>query len=79
MVGSVYVYAMDAQPARRAARTRSSGAVVSPGIRPGCIRGAWAMVQFWQNRQWKLQPAVAMEKARLTRQTPGEDLQVRQA
>jgi hypothetical protein len=31
------------------------------GFKPS--RSAWAISQFWQNRQWKLQPRVAIEKA----------------
>ena len=55
---------MERAPAWRAASTtRSGGIVMVSGTIPS--RSAWAISQFWQKRQWKLQPLVAMEKDRV--------------
>jgi len=63
-VGSVYVQEMEEQPRSSAYSTTSLGGMNSPGILP-VSRGDWEISEFWQCRQRKLQPAVAMEYERL--------------
>ena len=50
-----------AEPVARAAATISRGVVGRPGTGPVCSRGHWEICQFWQKRQWRLQPTVAIE------------------
>jgi hypothetical protein len=52
------------EPAASAADTTRAGARLKDGA-AGPFRSTCEMAQFWQCRQWKLQPRVAMEKATL--------------
>jgi hypothetical protein len=52
---------MEAQPALAARATALSGGRSELFKSSGSV---WDISQFWQNRQWRLHPAVATEKAR---------------
>ena len=48
-------------PPSSAAATTSAALACSPMMAPPLSAGIWAMSAFWQNRQRKLHPTVAME------------------